>query len=208
MLKKGQDFSRTTPLNTAFSEKPMTYWASGKIKRIYDGYGSFCEEIGRLLGEPAKPQVTGTANPEIIAEFEETIQSEAPLEKSQQAITLLSAFFEAGLLIKSDGEVSSVECYFIDAKHEGCLNGPKRKSRFTPQFTSESDLLPIRFGIKQLENALGWGPIFTEEKALALHFWLDPEEGLSLVLISAESEPLRRELFLKAQSLIQRRFYD
>src|SRR5690348_8029209 len=105
-------FSRILPAPLHFVEKPMSRWASGKIKRLYDGYGAFCDEIGRLLGDPPVTGLAGMTDPEMpnaempnpimpnpimIEEFDFLWQpAVGPIDNGSQLLTLLSSFYKSG----------------------------------------------------------------------------------------------------------------
>jgi hypothetical protein len=212
MIKKDKTgFSRTLPLPTAFLEKPMTQWASGKIKRLYDGYESFCQEIGRLLGEPQsessnKIRVAPLDHPEMIDEFELLWEDAGQAHNTQQLLTLLSNFYRAGFILESDDHQSLVKSYFLEDSRE--VMNPVMDKTYDRLIPAGTNLKPSRLPASEFIKTLGIPEIEWIEAPEVFHFWIYPDEGTSLVLVSDTPEPRRREIVLKTQALIQRRFYD
>jgi hypothetical protein len=206
-----KSFSRTSPLVTNILEKPMTQWASGKIKRIYDGYESFCQEVGKLLGEPlSKPHVSHSLSPQMIDEFDLLWEDLPTFEQNtQQLLTLLSSFYKAGFVVKSHTDGCRVKSYFIEKESQ--LLGPilnQTFTRFTPPLASnEEDLHPKKIQAHPILKTLGLQKLSWQENSVAIHFWLYPHDATSLVLLSDAPEPQRHQIVIKTQALIQRRFY-
>lgn len=211
--KSDNQFQRAQPLSTPFLEKPMASWASGKIKRLYDGYENFCQEIGRLLGDPA-PQtqenlkIKATQNAEIIEEFEFLWQASDPSENILQLLTILTDFYKAGFVMESFDRTCQIKSFF--AEDSGSLLAPlleKTFNRITPPLAANS-LKPVAFEAHPLLQTIGLKNLDWQEDTLAFHFWLYPDSATSLLLFSDTPEPRRRDIVFKTQALIQRRFYD
>ncbi len=189
----------------------MAQWASGKIKRLYNGYDSFCQEIGNLLGEPtSKPRVSHQDTPEMIEEFEALWEKSGARENMQQLLTLLSNFYRAGFIIDSQNEKSQIQSYFLEDSFPMAASSILEKSyvRLTPTLPTKEDLKPKRLETHPILKTLGLPQLTWVESAETFHFWLYPENQTSLLLITDLPEPTRKEVVLKTQALIQRRFYD
>lgn len=194
---ENESFSRVLPKVVQFAEKPMgllkSLGTSGKIKKIYDGYGAFCEEIGRLLGDPKqKPQISSVQKPPILEEFEFLWQPFSnPEENARQLLTLLSGFYKAGFLVSRTSIDCKINSYFSEENYVFPVEVLKT---LAAPFQNEGDLKPRCAKID-------------DPNTLAFYFWLCPEESLGLLLVSDTPEPERREMVLKTQALIQRHFY-
>lgn len=186
----------------------MSQWASGKIKRLYDGYESFCQEIGRLLGEPqSKPRVVHGEHPLMIDEFDLLWENKSREQNAQQLLTLLSNFYKAGFIIENQPDRGGfVRSYFIEDSNRA--PAPLLDQNLQSIIPDPDNLRPLRLPVAPLLESLGLPRLDWVEAPEAFHFWIYPEEGTSLILISDTPEPHRRQTLLKTQALIQRRFYD
>lgn len=204
---KKSTFSRYIPKPAQFLEKPMSQFTSGRIKRLYDGYEAFCQEIGKLLdGTPSSKNKTSA---ELFDELDHLWQAESFEEHVQQLLTVLSTFYRAGFVVQTHSSHCSVRSYFVEGTPV-LLNSMLQKDfvRFTPDEPLEEALKPKRVAAPPILSTLGLPELNFDEKPEAFHFLISPEKQLSLLVICDNQEPELHEMLLKTQALIQRRFYD
>ncbi|MCC6276438.1 MAG: hypothetical protein IT289_00830 [Oligoflexia bacterium] len=203
-----KSFHRQVPTVTGFLEKPMARWASGKVKRLYNGYDSFCQEIGRLLGDiETQPKISNQTSISMLEEFEWLwTEGAADAEAHQQLLSLLSNFYKAGFIFTSDPTSSFIQSYFIEESWSMLTpligKNLQRLSPKDPHLAAE----PMKLRALPLLKAIGLKNLDWVESSLAVHFWLNPQRDQSLIVVTDSQEPLRSELVQKTQSLIDRRF--
>lgn len=204
-MKKTTEFARIQFPLTQIMEKPLQSWTSGKIKRIYDSYESFCFELGKLLDpNPSRRKV----DPDVTFLDDESSWKDLSQEqKDQQLMTILSAHFSAGFLIKTTWPHSKVRSYFFENTNE--ILGPILEGEVEELIPKIDDpLKPQRLSTQAILDRLSLSHLTFVEPSETLYFPLNPDEGLAVLLVTKAAEPLRQNLALKTQNLIQRQYFD
>ena len=168
----------------------MPGWATSKIKNISGRYGSFCAEIGRLLGEPEKTQSKKISFGENVREL----------------LSSASQLVQSAVVLHSRGNESNIEGYFLGGENQE-LDISTPYPRLVPHFLDESDLKPCALESARLFEELKLEkPV--EGQVDVIHYWLQPEVGVSFVVICDGDQNERQNSLMQIRAEIQRRFYD
>ena len=163
------------------------------FQKIYRHYGAFCDEIEKLLGEP----------------------SNIDIQEGLKLLNRISHLFEAGFVIESSASESRIRAYFGDDRLSP-LNRDLAKP-FERLVPPSQDLRPGPIDLQpvcgRINNRLGADSAWKLdwESDVVYHFWLKPEESLSLVVVMATRNRPREEIrtnLLKTQAIVQKLFYD